>query len=1249
MNSSQVFLANVLQRLPQPVLAGDRTGKITFANPASQRLWGHPRTQLLGTSILEILSPDFGLSPERLQQVWSSQTPVQWDCYDRIKQQWWQLNLTADDQGWILVLTEMSDHQRQRLLQEARINELQKWWQRFHALIDCNQQLFWEIKNNRCHWYGNSEGVLGYSLEQLPKTLQDWQQLIYPDDQGRFWQAMAVQKTATDACFGLEYRLRHAHGDYVWVCDRYKYQCQPREQTIIVGVMINIHDQKIQEMRLRESEQRYRNLVDQLPAVLYRCANDPHWTMEYLSPKFTDLTGYAPTELLHNRIRSYASITHPEDSDRVDRTIHEALAQGLPFSVGYRILCADGSQRWVHEYGQGVYDVTGQAYAIEGILVDETERIRSEQALRESEYRWRAVFENAQIGIIVTSPANDYRLVYCNPFFCQFIGYSAAELATKTAHELTFAEDWPEEAGLIEECQLGLRNTYQIVKRYRHKNGQTVWGNLTLSCVRNPQGDPQLLIALIADITSQRQLQLALDRERSRYEQLVNNCPVAILTLSPQKLILTSNWAALKSLAAAQVVPGMSFFELLDPQESPQRIAALIDRALAGETLSDEEILFRSTTDDPCDMLSHLFPLVDEEDNTIGCVVVCTDISDHKRALAALDEREAQYRSVFESVAEGLAIYDPENLRIIEVNQAICQIYGYSRSECLELRPQDFIPADYRKDFENFLDTIKHQETWRSTTKHCRKDGQLIDVDVFASRLRYKGKEQVLCVIRDITQIKRFEATQDAITKELTRREALFRNLIEDLDVGVMLLAADLSVKVINPRGCELLGVKEADIIGQKPTEMAWDALNEVGEPMPSEAFPLRVAIAQKQRVQGVMGVLNQQTQQRLWLQVTADPEVMATGTIEQIILTFSDISDRKRHEDYLQDQADRQRELNHLIQSMREAANLAQVFERVVQGVGQLVSVDRAVIVKYEPEQHLWRHLAEFLYHPSSVPSLGLTIPDENNPIAGLVRQGQIVEMPILAALNPVDEVNRWIANVFGGGWLLCPISIKQQIWGTLALQRLAAGAIWTAEEKQLMLSLVDQISISIQQAALYDSLQLANAELSRLATIDGLTQIANRRYCDQYLQQQWQLAQREQTYLSLILCDVDFFKNFNDHYGHQRGDDCLIAIAKILTQAARRPTDLAARYGGEEFLLILPNTDLAGAIRVAERIRHLVRQINISHAASAVSDRITLSMGIVSRVPAVGQPLSEWVTLADQQLYLAKAQGRDRYCYPL
>ncbi|XFA74144.1 PAS domain S-box protein [Thermosynechococcaceae cyanobacterium Okahandja] len=1246
MNRSDPSLAQILERLPHPVLAADRKGVVTFANAAAESLVGQLGCGMVGLPLDTLLPAPFQVSQGRIDRALQAQVPEQWDCYDPTDQRWWQANLTPDPTGVTLILTDITERQRSRVLQQAQVSELEKWWERFRTLTNLGQQLFWECYGDRCQWSGDSQRVLGCNLSELPLTLQGWQARLHPEDQPAFAEAIALSQSRA-TCVMVSYRVQHAKGHYVWVCDRREFN-PALEGVSGVAVITSIHDTKEQELRLRESEQRYRNLVEHLPAILYRCGNDEHWTMEYLSPNFSTLAGYPHTELIHNRIRSYNSITHPEDRDRVNRIIHQGLAQGQPFHVGYRILHADGSIRWVHEYGQGVYDATGQAIALEGILVDETERIVAEQALQQSEYRWRAVFENAQVGIVVTSPADGYRLTYCNPAFCKFLGYSAPELAQLTAHDLTFAEDWPEEATLINECQLGLRHTYQIVKRYRHKHGHTVWGSLTLSCVRDPEGQPQLLIALIADITTERQLLLSLERERSRYEQLVDNCPVLIVTLTPAKTLLTSNWAGLDTLAMAQVTPGMHYGGLLHPQESPERVDALIERVLHGETISGEELLLCGKDEHPRYMLSHLFPLMDDEEQITGCVLVGTDISDRKRVLAELDEREAQYRSVFESVAEGLVIYDAHQEQVIEVNAALCAMHGYSRSEMLQLRPEQFVHPDNYPMVADFLQTVRQKEPWRGVSKHLCKDGRVIDVDIFATPLLYKGKQHILCVVRDITQLNQIEAARAAAVQDLQQREALLQHLIADLDVGVMLISADLRVQIVNAKGCALLGTEAADVLGQAIVEWSWDALHADGSPMPPAQFPLMQAIQEKRRIQNqVMGILNRCTQERVWLQVTADPQFTPEGTIEQVILTFSDISDRKRQEDTLQQQAQQQRTLNQLIQDIRDSAELETVLQTAVQDVSRLLHSDRAVIVRYHPEQDHWVHLVEHLEHPDLKSVIGLVIPDRGNPIADILRQGQIAEPP--AVVDPQDQINRNIVEQFSGGWLICPIKVNDQIWGAFSLQRLNNRHGWTHDEKELARTLAEQLAVAIEQSELYSHLQTMNAELSRLATIDGLTQIANRRYFDQYLEQQWQLAQREQTVIALILTDVDFFKDFNDYYGHQVGDDCLIAIAHTLTQAARRPTDLVARYGGEEFALILPNTNLPGSIRIAERIQHLVYHLHIPHAASGVGDRITLSLGVVALQPTVGQPATELIRLADEQLYQAKARGRNIYCcYP-
>ncbi|WP_016953097.1 diguanylate cyclase [Anabaena sp. PCC 7108] len=175
-------------------------------------------------------------------------------------------------------------------------------------------------------------------------------------------------------------------------------------------------------------------------------------------------------------------------------------------------------------------------------------------------------------------------------------------------------------------------------------------------------------------------------------------------------------------------------------------------------------------------------------------------------------------------------------------------------------------------------------------------------------------------------------------------------------------------------------------------------------------------------------------------------------------------------------------------------------------------------------------------------------------------------------------------------------------------------------------------------------EELVIANRKLELLANMDGLTQIANRRCFDHYLALEHTRHQREQNPLALIMIDIDYFKVYNDSYGHQGGDECLIKVAQEIAKVTQRPTDLVARYGGEEFAVILSNTDIKGALKVAKTIQTAIASLQIPHQNSQVSNYITLSMGVASLVPTLEQNLETLISYADQALYAAKEQGRNR-----
>jgi diguanylate cyclase (GGDEF)-like protein/PAS domain S-box-containing protein len=166
---------------------------------------------------------------------------------------------------------------------------------------------------------------------------------------------------------------------------------------------------------------------------------------------------------------------------------------------------------------------------------------------------------------------------------------------------------------------------------------------------------------------------------------------------------------------------------------------------------------------------------------------------------------------------------------------------------------------------------------------------------------------------------------------------------------------------------------------------------------------------------------------------------------------------------------------------------------------------------------------------------------------------------------------------------------------------------------------------------------------ELEELSFRDGLTGVANRRRFDAIIELEWNNARRNRQPLSLIMMDIDYFKQYNDHYGHLEGDACLKHVAWLLASAATRARDLMARFGGEEFVLVLPETDEVAARKLAERCRNLILAEQIPHESSPIGPVLTISLGVGSVIPAHGDELLSYIDAVDKRLYEAKQLGRD------
>ncbi len=346
-------------------------------------------------------------------------------------------------------------------------------------------------------------------------------------------------------------------------------------------------------------------------------------------------------------------------------------------------------------------------------------------------------------------------------------------------------------------------------------------------------------------------------------------------------------------------------------------------------------------------------------------------------------------------------------------------------------------------------------------------------------------------------------------------------------------------------------------------------------------------------------------------------------------------------------------------MQHIYESLDLNTILETVAEKINQFLGSKRIVIAKVENSQ-----VSDILLESVTKKGTANCDSQQDNSqfkqyLSQLLRDQNIL-------LNNDWSRNRILPivsqkNTQYGSVCLIPIVIVvgkerwgfsyKKLWGFIYIEQYSLGQSGQQQEEALLRQISFQLAIAIQQAELYHQLkianrklEIANRKLERLQVIDSLTGIANRRKFDEYITREWLRLAREKSPLSLILCDIDHFKLYNDAYGMERADICLKQISQAVKQVVKRPADFAARYGGEEFAIILPNTRAEGAKQLANEIRLLVKSLQIPHIASPVDSCVTVSLGVAGLIPRHDGSPKELIVIADSNLYKAKQLGRNQ-----
>ncbi len=282
---------------------------------------------------------------------------------------------------------------------------------------------------------------------------------------------------------------------------------------------------------------------------------------------------------------------------------------------------------------------------------------------------------------------------------------------------------------------------------------------------------------------------------------------------------------------------------------------------------------------------------------------------------------------------------------------------------------------------------------------------------------------------------------------------------------------------------------------------------------------------------------------------------------------------------------------------------------------------------------------------HVPDLVTMDITMPEVNGieGVKSIIQDFPEAKIIIVSALDQKEMVLE--ALKYGAKhYIIKPINPEH----LLSVITKVLGSATPANPETIVVSEKAQLEEKIRELEnTKKQLEEDKAKLEQLSSVDGLTGIPNRRNFDSIIANEWNRELRNEKPISLLMIDIDFFKNFNDSMGHLAGDECIKNVANLIAGNLKRPSDVVARYGGEEFSVILPGTDGIGALYIAECIRNSIEDAQLEHSGSSVSKYVTVSIGVASVVPSPGTDVKDLIRMADEQLYSAKQQGRNSVAY--
>lgn len=757
-----------------------------------------------------------------------------------------------------------------------------------------------------------------------------------------------------------------------------------------------------------------------------------------------------------------------------------------------------------------------------------------------------------------------------------------------------------------------------------HRDGQIIALEAWATPMCDQEGNVIYALTTFQDITerkrAEQERQKVVDQlwySEQRYSTLADTAPVGIFRTDTQGNCLYGNERSFTMIGQTQNQSmGMGWSETLHPEDRERVIAAWYETVQQDLPFSCEYRFLRPDGT----MLWVYGQGIAEKDtkgNTIGFIGTITDITDRKLVEIALSQSEARFRRLTEHIPGVIYRY----VTYADGTDGFTYISPRFR-DLYELEPEPvihnaqnlwtlIIPKDMTRIKASIAIAARSLQPWSAQYRIITPSGKLKWIEALSSpELQPNGDIIWDGFVIEITDRKLAEtALQDS--------EARLRDVLENAAT----LISSICLYPDDSWNYEYISPRAEAILGFTPIELRTEPNLWHSRIDPNDLMTIKQSL--EHRLSGSTVTFEYRFQHKqgkwIWLLQTLISRWDALSNCWKVTRVTTDITERKQAEELV---TNYNRILEEqIVQRTAALQEREEWFRTIYNGVNDAILIHDpktgAIVDVNEKACEMYGYNREEM--------LVLNTEDMSCGEPPYTQNEAMIKMK--KAMEGTPQVFEWYEKRKNGELFWVEVNVRSTLIG----------------ENDYIVVTVRDIT-SRKQAE--EALQQANLELERLALIDSLTQIGNRRRFDSYLKREWKRLARSEQPLSLILCDVDYFKRYNDLYGHQQGDRCLQEVAQAMSRIVKRSADLACRYGGEEFALILPHTDRAGSIIVAELLQSEIYSLQLIHEDSEVSSFVTLSLGISSIIPNAAESPEILIQQADTALYQAKKQGRNQYC---